>query len=809
MNATSHAPVRPWLRALSCVLLALAACSRERMPAAPRDAAAAPADASAQADAQASEPEPPPPMFVPTPISLENEQEGTDEMALMGPGGAQLAAYASDTSISAGESVRLFVHVTTTQDVGWELFRIGYYQGHGARRITTGERKEVQPQPACPTDATTGLVECQWQSAFDVTTQPDWISGYYAFKVTAADGSSTLVPLILRERERRAPIVVQASVNTWQAYNTWGGTSLYKNNRKDSPFHGARAVAVSFDRPYDRTLSAFMKEVQFVRFAEQRGYDLAYVTNLDVDGDPALLQDRKLFVLVWHDEYWTVAQRDALDAARDAGTSLMFLSANTGYWRVRFTPSSTGTPRRVITCYKSAERDPVMNAPETTAQFRQQPHARPENALLGIMYGDWSDFTGFPFIVRNHTHWIYRGTGVAERETLAAIIGTEWDAQVDNTYTPDGLEIVGDSPVVSQVGVPFPHAQASLYYPTKRSFVFASGSIAWATGLYGDRSDARAQRMVENLIERAGFAPSTPTEVQSHPAPSPTEGSRVLAGGEEGFRDGPAERARFSSPSGLAVGPDGALYVADTGNQVIRKIDAHGNVSTFAGCAPDGSVTSTLCFDTPIGVAVDATGMVYVSDSAHSRIRRIDPSGAVSEYAGSGSAGAADATDPLQAQLNDPRGIALDDDGTLYVADFNNSAIRAVRHDGVMTVAHDIPEIIGVAAGGGKLFATSYEVNRVVQIQGGEVKPWLGRELAPLEGVAIDGDGVVIADAGNYRVVRAAPGSSELRTLLGDGRYGDEPGRVSLPRGIARFAQGWAVSDSGHHRILLVEHSEP
>ena len=137
------------------------------------------------------------------------------------------------------------------------------------------------------------------------------------------------------------------------------------------------------------------------------------------------------------------------------------------------------------------------------------------------------------------------------------------------------------------------------------------------------------------------------------------------------------------------------------------------------------------------------------------------------------------------------------------MADFNNAAVRAVRADGVRTLARGIPKIVGLAAYGGKIFATSYEVNRLVTIEAGQVTPWIGRELAPLEGVAADSNGVVLADAGNYRVVRIAYGTSQLTQLLGDGRYGDSPARVSLPRGVARFGQAWAVADTGHHRILL------
>jgi hypothetical protein len=737
----------------------------------------------------------------PSPIALENQLPGSDGLSGLKEHSGQLSAYASAASVAAGESLQVFVHVDHDQDVQFELYRAGYYQGHGARLIDEGRTLHATPQDGCPPRTDTGLVACHWTPTFEVQTDAAWVSGFYLFKLHSQDGIDALVPLIVRESmaRPRAPIVVQASVNTWQAYNLWGGTSLYQNKRSQEQFKAARAQQVSFNRPYDT--SAFRKELLFVRFAEQRGYDLAYATNPDLDADAALLHGRKLFVSVWHDEYWSVPEREALDAARDAGTSLLFLSANTGYWRVRYDASE-----RVITCYKSAASDPQQNAPDTTAQFRQPPHERPENELLGIMYGDWSDFTGFPFLVHNPKHWVWQGTGVREHDTLAPIIGTEWDAMVDNTYTPDGLEIVGDSPVVSEVGLPFAHAQASVYYPTPHSFVFAAGSIAFSEGLYGARADVRVQRMTENLFTRAGFQSSSaelpPTAAVV--APGLVAEERVLAGGEQGYRDGLASTARFSSPSGLAADAIGQLYVADTGNALIRKIDAQGNVTTLAGCAPDGSFASQLCFDTPIGVALREDGVLFVSDSGSSQIYQVDVHGNVSLAAGSGQAGSTDADDPKQARFSNPRGITFGPGGVLYVADFGSAAVRALTPgQGVTTVAKGVPMVAGIAAAdSGKLYFTSYK-QRLGVISEGQVSGWIGAELAPLEGLALARDGVLVADAGNYRVVYVAFDSTNIENVLGDGRYGDAASHVSLPRGIARLGDSWAISDSGHHRILL------
>jgi hypothetical protein len=742
-----------------------------------------------------------------SPVELENQLPGSDSIALQKPARAEVAAYLSPSSVAAGEQVRLLVNVDHDQDVRWELYRIGYYQGHGARLVAMGDAARVSVQPECPVNVDTGLIECHWAAAFQPLLAADAVSGYYVFKLINADGFDTYAPLIVRESARRAPIVVQASLNTWQAYNVWGGTSLYKNQLHAHGYDGQRARQVSFDRPYDPQLRGFFEEAPLVRWLEQRGYDAGYVTNLELDADPALLDQRKLFLTVFHDEYWTVGERAALDQARDAGVSLLFLSANTGYWRVRYDASSTGEPRRIVTCYKSAQLDPQANAPDTTAQFRQQPFAKPENALLGIMYGDWSDFRGFPFVVHNHNHWIYEGTSVGENETLNAIIGLEWDSVVDNGFTPSGLEIVGDSPVISQVGAPFPHAHATVYYPTAHSFVFAAGSIDWVAGLDGERADPRVQRMAENLFARAGFR--TPLPTRPLPAAPSGEGepaqAKILAGGPEaGFADGPAASARFSSPAGVAAGPSGDVFIADTGNQRIRKLDSHGNVSTLAGCGPDASSRS-VCFDTPTGIAVDAAGIVYVSDSGHNRIRSIAKDGSVSEFAGSGQAGAADSGDRKAASFNDPRGLAFGPAGELYVADFASAAIRRIDASGVSTVAHGLSEVTGVAvdAAGHLYFAADSGILLGALQADGSARGFDYKQARPLEGLLAIDTGLVFADTGNYRVRQLALDSSQtLSTLLGDGETGASAMRLMLPRGIAAGRGGYVVADSGNHRIV-------
>jgi sugar lactone lactonase YvrE len=164
----------------------------------------------------------------------------------------------------------------------------------------------------------------------------------------------------------------------------------------------------------------------------------------------------------------------------------------------------------------------------------------------------------------------------------------------------------------------------------------------------------------------------------------------TLAGGEEGYAEGTGKAASFNTPSGLAIDAAGNLYVADTGNNAIRKITPQGVVSTLAGDGLAGDkdgVGAAAQFNGPIGVAVDADGVVYVADTYNDRIRRISIHGEVTTIAGGKRAGLTDGV-AAQALFDTPTGLALSAAGELYIADTGNSAIRKLDKSGnVSTVA--------------------------------------------------------------------------------------------------------------------------
>ena len=161
----------------------------------------------------------------------------------------------------------------------------------------------------------------------------------------------------------------------------------------------------------------------------------------------------------------------------------------------------------------------------------------------------------------------------------------------------------------------------------------------------------------------------------------------VLAGGREGFADGTGASAAFNTPSALALDRKGNLYVADTGNNAIRRVAPDGIVTTIAGGGAAGYADgkgAQARFNGPVGITVDRKGVIYVADTYNDRIRRIAADGTVATIAGSGQPGDADGA-ALAAAFDTPTALAVAADGTLFVADTGNHAVRKIASDGAVS----------------------------------------------------------------------------------------------------------------------------
>lgn len=273
-----------------------------------------------------------------------------------------------------------------------------------------------------------------------------------------------------------------------------------------------------------------------------------------------------------------------------------------------------------------------------------------------------------------------------------------------------------------------------------------------------------------------------------------------------GYRDGtggPHGTAELNGPTGIAVDSEGNVYVADTQNSRIRKIDPSGNVTTLAGNGQEGSVDGTggpdgtASFVSPVAVAVDTQGNVYVADGGANNIRRIDPSGNVTTIAGNGMTGHVDGTGGADgtAEFNEPTGVAVDAAGNLYVADSGNNRVRRIDQSGNVTT---------LAGNGTSGFQTYMD---------GTGGPDGTAQFDGPTGVSVDSRGnVYVADSNNERIREIDP-SGNVTTLAGngvqgyaDGTGGAEGGaEFNQPLAVAVDVHGNAyVADTGNNRIRKI-----
>jgi len=526
------------------------------------------------------------------PVAVENCLSGASGWDIDGAGDDSIQGFADNISVNLGGTVNFKVK-TAARAYRLDIYRMGYYQGNGARRVATlrpPAGRLPQTQPPCLTEIGTGLYDCgNWAVSATWTVPASAVSGIYFAKLVSEDATTpgaSHIFFIVRDDARHADILFQTSDTTWQAYNdSINGQNLYTDTRCGQWVASCRAYKVSYNRPFHTRVFesndwVFNAEYPMVRWLEANGYDVAYSTDTDTDRNGGLILNHKVWMSNGHDEYWSAGQKTNVEAARDAGVHLAFFSGNTLFWKTRWENSldASGTPYRTLVCYKETygditdPKDSPAGGFVWTGTWRDpssSPPAdggEPENEVKGNIFrlnaGNYA--ISVPAAEGKLRFW--RGTHVAT-QTSGAIalapgsLGAEIDVPEDNGVQPPGLVRLSANPItdgsnflldygVTYGGGTTTHAM-TLYRAPSGALVFSSGTYQWSWGLdnhhdntaLGATTHAAMQQATVNLLADMGAQPANlqaglaaATASTDHTAPSsaitaPANGTNVASGG--------------------------------------------------------------------------------------------------------------------------------------------------------------------------------------------------------------------------------------------------------------------------------------
>ena len=423
----------------------------------------------------------------------------------------QIDSYVDQMSCQPGDVISL--HVSTRSD----RFSVDIVR-EGLRSNVVWSRRDL-PGHHYPTPETASMDGCQWPAAVKIRVGQDWSSGCYRVVLrgekngTRTKTDETFFIVRAAQPGRYGKILLQVSTNTYQAYNIWGGSSLYSGPKYprvsfDRPFIINPVPADTTSPPYNPNASGLHRwDLPFIRWAESAGYRIEYAVNLDLEMHPEILSHYHLILSVGHDEYWSAPMRDHLEQFISNGGNVAFFSGNTCCWQVR-----TEDDGRTLVSYKFAyEQDPVFKTGDhrlLTALWSDPLIGRPENQLTGVGFtyggynGSWGQFMSGPgsgtYTVHRPDHWLFAGTALKEGETFGRkshIAG----------YECDGGEFV------LQNGRPVPTGRDG----TPEDFtILATAPARWSGKDAGSLSSARRLRQAlppgdtvpDNYLDRDGSA---------------------------------------------------------------------------------------------------------------------------------------------------------------------------------------------------------------------------------------------------------------------------------------------------------------
>ena len=493
------------------------------------------------------------------PVACENALPGTPQSTWdVSSNDTYIQGFADPFSVNVGASINFKIKSAATS-YSIDIYRMGYYGGDGARKIAsiTPNISVSQNQPACNTNTTTGLVDCgNWGVSASWSVPSTAVSGvYFAHIYTSGDTHENQIPFVVTNNASNSNAVFMTSDETWQAYNDWGGYSLYTGDATGSPWANSsldpgRAVQVSYNRPFATRFNTpggqdffFSMEFPMIEFMEENGYDISYVSegNVSASGAASMLEQHKVFLNAGHSEYWDSGARANLTSARNAGVNVALFTGNTMWWKTRWANSQYGNEaQRTLISYKESldtqQSDP-SDPPTWTGAWRDprfsasgDDSGQPENALTGQLWTvnccSYADQVPSQYAQLQ----LWKNTAVAKLTSgqtysmPAETLGYEWDSDVDNGFRPPGqidmtktCENVGQALLTVNEGIgPANECNSlTLYKASSGALVFDAGTVQWTWGLNnnhdGDQNGTNAamQQATVNLLAMMGVQPTT------------------------------------------------------------------------------------------------------------------------------------------------------------------------------------------------------------------------------------------------------------------------------------------------------------
>lgn len=447
-----------------------------------------------------------------------------------------IEGYPGDISYAPGDEAAF--HISTTSPVyDIEIARLG------VERKIVFEKKKIEGGLEFAVPEKAAAEGCGWPVAYRMKIPGDWQTGYYEARLKISDTGGRFSQWNTRTAEggfffvvrpkqpaKNAKILFQLATNTYNAYNNWGGSSLYG-------FHGRSNLQghqVSYLRPSRGQFSRW--ELPFVEWAEAGGFALDYCTNLDLELRPEIVKGYRLILSVGHDEYWSAPMRDTVENHIAAGGNVAFFSGNTCCWQVRWQPET----KALLSWKQWFNQDEKYTSTEQkipllATLWSHRLIGRPENTMTGVgflhggyhkSHGQFMDGSG-AYLVHRPDHWLFAGTGLKAGEEFGgkdSIVGYECDGceiewrdglpfPTHRDGTPKSFEILGTCPAKWAPGDswwyegwPGPdhqgHAVLGVYTSEKGGTVVTTGSTDWAHGLKG--KDPIVEKITRNVLERLG-----------------------------------------------------------------------------------------------------------------------------------------------------------------------------------------------------------------------------------------------------------------------------------------------------------------